>query len=63
MDSSEDLPAGSLKFDNDHTVPHEISIEVLNVELRKVNEETDTIPLPELPTLQSPTKSHCDNYR
>jgi len=31
MDSSEDLPAGSLKFDNDHTVPHEISIEVLNV--------------------------------
>ena len=31
MDSSEDLPAGSLNFDNDGTAPHEISIEVLNV--------------------------------
>ncbi|WP_340102245.1 hypothetical protein [Salinibaculum salinum] len=30
-DSSESLPAGSLKFHNDDTVPHEVSVEVLNV--------------------------------
>lgn len=30
-ESSESLPAGSLKFHNSDSVPHEISVEVLNV--------------------------------
>ncbi|WP_080510135.1 hypothetical protein [Halorubrum distributum] len=30
-ESSESLPAGSVKFHNDDSVPHEISVEVLNV--------------------------------
>jgi len=30
-ESSESLPAGSLTFHNDDSVPHEISVEVLNV--------------------------------